>query len=377
MIASIMRPEGETGVQTHFRVFSQWLKGQGEETVLVTPFDASRWKIYPVFGVRRLIDRINKPSSVFWYRYWHGFFLRKVLRQKLSRNVNTVVYSQCPVSSDAALRARSKSGQKVAMVVHFNISQADEWVGKGMLSGDGKYYEVIRDFEARVLPKLDGLVFVSEFMRRQVALRIPAVAKVPQCVIPNFVADPGYSAETRIFQADLICIGTLEARKNQQFAIRLVAASAKLGVPLTLTIVGDGPDRAMLQNLAQQLQVAHLVHFAGYVSHAIELIRNHKACIHTAHIENLPITLIESLSQGRPVFAPAVGGIPEVFSDGIEGRFISLNNVEESAQVVISSLSSGEWMRQSSLAARQRFLRDFELNTVASRLRQFLVGLAK
>jgi glycosyltransferase involved in cell wall biosynthesis len=122
---------------------------------------------------------------------------------------------------------------------------------------------------------------------------------------------------------DLICIGTLEPRKNQRYALDIVAASVRIGRPLSLTLVGDGPDRMMLESLAQELGIRQQVSFAGFMRNAADLIQTHAGCLHVARLENLPLALIEALSRSVPVFAPAVGGVPEVFADGNEGRFYS------------------------------------------------------
>ena len=376
LIASIMRRDGETGVQTHFRAFLAWLDGRRLEARLATPYDSPLWQVYPVFALRRLIDPLHRASSVWWYRHWHRHFLCRALRGLLADGSPRTIYAQCPLSADAALRARTTPAQRVVMVVHFNLSQADEWAGKGMIRSDGRLFRAIRRFEADVLPRLDGLVFVSEFMRRELAARIPAVAAVPYRVIPNFLADPGSEAESTRPASDLICIGTLEARKNQRYAIEIVAAAEKLGRSLTLTLVGDGPDRQSLEALTRAMGVVRNVRFAGFVAQAAALIADHRACLHVAQVENLPLTLIEALSRGRPVFAPAVGGVPEVFADGVEGCLIPLGQPEDAAKRIIQWLDDEAAMARAGQAARRRFVDRFEAERVGAALHGFLAEAA-
>ena len=373
LIATIMRPEGDTGVQTHFRAFAAWLKGQGVACQLATPYDSPSWQVYPVFALRRLIDPVHKAFSVFWYRHWHRFFLQRALRDMLADRRHRVVYAQCPLSADAALRARAVPEQRVVMVVHFNLSQADEWAGKGMIHADGGLFRAIRRFETEVLPQLDGLVFVSAFMRRELLARIPALAEVPYRVIPNFLADPRPDPMVRA-EADLICIGTLEARKNQGYAIEIVAAAKAMGRQISLTLVGDGPDRANLEALARSLAVDGSVRFAGFVSQAATLIGAHKACLHVARMESFGFVLIEAQSRGRPAFAPAVGGIPEVFEDGLEGRTIPLDQPDVAARCILQWLDDDAAMARAGLAARRRFESCFEAGRVAAELHGFLAG---
>jgi glycosyltransferase involved in cell wall biosynthesis len=375
LIASLMRPQGETGVQTHVRAVRDWLEQNGRSVKLVTPFDCPHWLVYPVFGLRRLLDRMNKVASVWWYRHWHAAFLQRALQKRLAAGQACVVYAQCPLSARAALRARASSAQKVVMVVHFNLSQADEWADKGAIPRDGAFFRSIRSLEERVLPGLDGLVFVSDFMRRELQQRIPAVGRVRSEVIPNFLDDPGepvFSDE----RSDLITLGTLEYRKNQRYALEIVHAAARLSRVITLTVVGDGPDRAMLETLAHELRIEKQVRFCGFVSHAATLMPSHRACLHVAHMENLPLTLIEALSRGLPVFAPAAGGMPEVFEDGVQGRLIPLDDPQAAAHLILEWLDDEAVMRRVQSAARRRFLDCFEADRVASELAGFLDEVA-
>lgn len=371
VIASMMREHGETGVQTHVRAVRDWLVAQGRNVWLVTPFSNSRALVYPVFAVRRLIDRLHKPSSVKWYRHWHALFLRRALRRQLAGGEPCVVYAQCPLSARAALDTRVSPTQRVAMVVHFNLSQAEEWADKGAIPRDGSYFRAIQDFEAETLPKLDALIYVSDFMRRELERRIPALVQVPAEVIPNFLVDPGEPVAVTP-EADLITVGTLEYRKNQRYALDIVHAAKQQGRHLTLTVVGDGPDRAMLQARAVELGIDAQVRFAGLVAQAAARMPAHRACLHVAHMENLPLTLIEALSRGLPVFAPPAGGMPEVFEDGIQGSLIPLDDAAKTARLILQWLDDVTRMAEVRGLARRRFLERFEAERVAARLAGFL-----
>lgn len=371
LIATIMRPQGDTGVQTHFRSFMTYLNETGRQSDLVTPYCAPLWQVYPVFGLRKLVDLFNRELGVWWYRHWHAYFLRQALKHRLQTGDACVIYAQCPLSAHAALSARVSQNQRVVMVTHFNISQADEWAGKGLIPHGGRLYRTIQAFEADVLPQLDGLVFVSDFMQRELISRIPAITQVAAAVVPNFLPDPGLPvAQTAV--ADLINIGTLEARKNQGYLLEIVAALRDSGRPMTLTLVGDGPDRKALEDKARNLDIAALVHFAGYHSNAAEQIGRHRAYIHVATLESFGITLIEAMARGRPVFAAPVGGVPEVLGDGAAGLALPLNDARAAARIVADAMSDPDWMAAAGLAARERFLGEYESGIAARRLAQFL-----
>lgn len=375
LIASMMRPAGETGAQTHVRAVRDALARRGTQVALATPFDQPRWLVYPLFGLRRAVDRLSRPASVWWYRHWHAVLLERELRVRLKDGHACVVYAQCPLSARAALRARASDAQKVTMVVHFNLSQADEWADKGMIARDGGYFRAIRALEAQVLPRVDALVYVSGFMRRELQRRIPALAGVRGAVIPNFLADPG-AAGTPAQAGDLIAVGTLEPRKNQAYALDILEAAKRRGRVLTLTLVGDGPDRAMLEARVRERQLGAQVRFLGFVPDAAERMPAHRACLHISKMESFGIVLIEALARGLPVFAPDAGGMAETFEEGVSGRTIPLDDADAAARRILEWLDDPARMALAGTAARRRFLDRFEAGDVAAQLAGFLEATA-
>jgi glycosyltransferase involved in cell wall biosynthesis len=352
-----------------------WLSAHDKQAELVTPYAVPKFLVYPVFGIRRLIDLLSSTSSVWWYRYWHGLFLEWALRRRLAAGRPCVIYAQCPLSARAALRARVSAKQRVVMVVHFNSSQADEWADKGAITRDGTLFRAIRALEAEILPATDGLVFVSAFIQRAVLQRIPAIQDVPMQVVPNFLADPHAGLWSGL-RRDLITVGTLEYRKNQRYALEIIHAARQQGTTLTLTVVGDGPDRLMLEARVRELGIGQQVSFTGYVPDAAGLMAGHRACLHVAHMESFGIVLIEAMSRSLPVFAPAAGGMPEVFSDGVDGRLIPLDDAVTAARMIIEWLDDAEQMRKAGEAGRLRFLTHYEAGRVADELEQFLQKVA-
>ncbi|MGD0959419.1 MAG: glycosyltransferase family 4 protein [Methylomonas sp.] len=374
IIASIMRPIGENGVQTHVASFMRYLSEQGASMQLITPFNYYSALVYPVFAIRRILHPLSGEMSVWWYRFWHALFLQLALREQLAAGADCVIYAQCPVAAAAALRARTSPRQRVVMVTHFNISQADEWAGKGLVKQDGRFFRAIREFEAATLPALDGLVFVSDFMRRELLSRIPAVAQVKSLIAPNFLPDPG-EPETKELHADLICIGSLEARKNQKYLLEIMAALRDQGSDLTLTLIGDGADRAMLEETAAALRLTDRVTFRGFMPDGASQIVYHRACIHVASLENLPVTLLEALARGRPLFACPVGGIPEVLAGGDVGLALPLDDAWAAAKLVADAMQDAAWLKAAGQAARRRFINEYDSKVVAARLLQFLLAL--
>lgn len=371
-IATIMRPTGDTGVQTHINSFLSFLRRRDNRAVCVTPFSAPTALVYPVFALRRLVDPVSGTLSVWWYRHWHGRFLRVALARALAREDGPVViYAQCPVSAAAALRARRSREQRIVMAVHFNVSQADEWVSKGRLRADSRSFRNITRFEARILPRLDGVVYVSRFIREELESRIPALRSLHASVIPNFVELPAISDHPN--KGDLVTVGTLEPRKNQAYLFSILSAAARAGYHYTLTIVGDGPDRSALTLLAQRLGLESKVRMLGFRSDAADLIASHRLYCHVARQESFGLVIAEAMACGIPVVACPVGGTTEVFRPGIDGFVWPLDAPEEAARILIDHMSDETRLARMGSAGRQRVAEYFSTDVVAPYLLRFLV----
>lgn len=374
IFATILREEGETGVQSHMGLFREYLATRGRDVRVLTPFANPRLMVYPVFAVRRVIDPLHGPLSVCWYRYWHYHFLRLALRRELADGRPKTVYAQCPLSAKAALEARTGPHQPVVMVVHFNVSQAIEWAEKGKIRENGYFYKRIRELEQRVLPSLDGIVFVSAFMRNSLEREIPGIRGVAAAIVPNF-AKPAPRFSGREPEGDLVSIGTLEPRKNQEFLLRVVAAALRRGRRYSLTLIGEGADRTSLTALACALGIKEQVRFPGYRADAAALLCGYCMYVHGATMENLPMAIIEALAAGLPVAAAPVGGIGEIFSDGVEGIYWRLDDPDTAAEALIRLLDDERRFNAMAKAAVERFNSSFSIDRAAVDLEDFLCSI--
>jgi glycosyltransferase involved in cell wall biosynthesis len=382
VVATIMRTVGATGVQTHVREVCESLASRGNRPQLVTPYSWGGLLSVPVFGVRRLLlEPVSGAASVAWYRYWHYVFLRRALERELARLGSAVVYAQCPLSALAALEARRDPSQRVVLAIHFDVSQADEWVSKDKLRQGGRVYRGITELERRVLPLVDGIVYVSESARQGVASHVNGVEHVRSAVIPNFVVDPlsatqaspaGRTISNAARTADLVAVGSLEISKNQQFLLAVIHAANQMGRRLTLDIVGDGPCRHRLERRARSLGVEDQVRFLGLRLDAQALLSGHRVFVHAATREAFGIVIIEAMGSGLPVVSSDAGGITEMFEPGVEGLVWPLDDPRAAARVLIDLLEDEARLTRMSAAARARFERSFDASVIGLLLEQFL-----
>ncbi len=374
VVATVLPRKGTVGVQTHVAQVIDLLDRAHRPVAVVDP---GSW--VPALGPAlllpgRLLRRARFETGVGLDRYWHRRFLESALQREFRRAQPALVYAQDPRSAYTALKVRGAAPVPVVMAVHYNVSQASELVDRGLISPGGRTDQSIRAFEAEVIGGVDGLVFVSEFMRQQVLDAVPAARNVPSTIVPNFVQDVSIPAPST-HSADCITVGNLLSRKNHHYLLHVLAAARRRGRRYTLTVVGDGPERGRLEQLSSRLEIRDQVRFTGARFDVAELLVQHRLYVHSARMENCPFALIEALCAGLPVVAAAVGGIPEVLGDDDAGRYWDLEDPESGADVLARLLDDQAVLSQASAHARKRFEEHFTADVAGERLLAFLESL--
>ena len=125
-------------------------------------------------------------------------------------------------------------------------------------------------------------------------------------------AEPGVSACARLPR--LVHVATLTRIKDQATLLRAFSSLRRRVPDATLDIVGDGPLRHDLEELAGELGVAQAVHFRGNVDHAAlpGMYRAASAFVLSSRHEAQGMVAIEAAACGIPVVGTCVGVIPEL-----------------------------------------------------------------
>ncbi|KGN40631.1 glycosyltransferase family 4 protein [Knoellia aerolata] len=378
VIATIARERGITGVHTHVRQLKGYLARERRPVEVVTPHSwaaGRRRPLLPIlavlFGARLVLERAYGPANVSWYRRSHEYFLRRALSRRLADAGPCTVYAQCPVSARAALDARSGPHQRVVLAVHFRISQADEWADKGQIPRDGRVHRSIRRTERSVVPRVDGLVFVSQWAREALVDWLPEAAGPRHVVLHNFVEAPARAPSPAV-RGDLVSVGNLEAVKNHRFLLRVLAAAKRGGYTYSLDVFGEGVERPRLLALAHDLGVEGQVRLHGFRDDVQVLLPGYRVYVHASYSESSSLAIMEAMAAGLPVVSSPIGALTELFREPDEGRFWPIDDPERAANILVGLLEDHDELDRAGRAARARFDREYDADVVAPQLLAFL-----
>jgi glycosyltransferase involved in cell wall biosynthesis len=122
-----------------------------------------------------------------------------------------------------------------------------------------------------------------------------------------------------------------------------------------LTIVGDGPARKDLENLATMLRIQDRVIFKGSCE-TPEVTRilseADLAVLPSLWFENGPMFALEALAVGTPLIASHVGGLPELIRDGREGFLFERGHAGHLADRILQALGNLQWLSEARANAR-------------------------
>jgi glycosyltransferase involved in cell wall biosynthesis len=149
-----------------------------------------------------------------------------------------------------------------------------------------------------------------------------------------------------------IFVGRLSQEKGVENLLQ--AWKQVAGGERKLLIMGDGPERPKLEHLAKGL---HGVEFLGFRKKEDQQRYWKEALfsvVPSIWMEPFGMTVLESWSNGRPVVAHAIGALPELIREGIDGALADPNSIDNLASKLDLMLSNPKQTAAMGLAGRDR-----------------------
>jgi glycosyltransferase involved in cell wall biosynthesis/protein-tyrosine-phosphatase len=127
-------------------------------------------------------------------------------------------------------------------------------------------------------------------------------------------------------------------------------------------VVGDGPLRGDLERSAKEFGLQDACVFAGARGDVFDLVSALDVFVLPSLHEGIPMALLEAMALGTPVVATAVGGVPEVVADGVNGLLVASGDAPGLAEACLGLVRDAMKARKLALSARrtveERFLRE-------------------
>lgn len=154
-------------------------------------------------------------------------------------------------------------------------------------------------------------------------------------IIPDNFEKRQYHKVTSRDIIRLVAIGRLLTEvKGQNIMIQAISLLSKYNV--SLDIVGDGPDRAMLQSLIEELSLSDRVKLVGPKSQyeLYHILKDYDIFVMASYTEGFGLTVAEAMAAKLPVVVSDIEGPKEIVVDGKFGHLFRVGDANDCARVI-------------------------------------------
>lgn len=314
LVSEFSPPPGGMAVQAE--MLAAGLCQQGHEVILA-PTNAlaqdSMWRKIPL--VRSMLN-----SSLFLARLWPACFKADVV------HVFSNSYLSFFLFSFPAVAAGKVMGKRV--LIHYHGGAAEKFLRSWF-------------WLARLALESADIIIVPSGFLAQVFSRF----RLDTVEVPNILPVEIFPFRERIpLRPHIVMARHLEPDYNVACGLRAFAILRQSYIDATLTIAGDGSEKAMLTSLSQELGIGRSVNFTGNVDNTKmkSLYDSADIYLNSSRVDNQPVSVLEAFACGLPVVTTAVGGIPYMTTHGEDAMLAPDNDAEQLAEHMLSLLRNPE-----------------------------------
>jgi glycosyltransferase involved in cell wall biosynthesis len=206
------------------------------------------------------------------------------------------------------------------------------------------------------------------------------VVSIPTGVSKEFfdvARDMGTKKEFGLDPAALVVtnVGILRRVKGHETTFRAVPAVVREFPHARFLIVGDGPRRAELERMADELGIQEYVRFTGFIEDIKRVYAFTDVAVLSSWSEGMPQSVLQALACTVPVVATRVGGVPEVVQHEKTGFLAEPGDHAGFAREIVRVLREPEKAHQTALAGRELVRNAHSVEHMLDRLEQLYTGM--
>ncbi|MFA5009761.1 MAG: glycosyltransferase [Patescibacteria group bacterium] len=146
-----------------------------------------------------------------------------------------------------------------------------------------------------------------------------------------------------------IVIGTVGSFNHAKDTATLIHAFSRIAAKWSqskLILIGSGPLKRDLTNLAQRLKLEDKIIFAGNVEDIFPAMKTFNVFVLPSLSEAFGITLLEAMQAGAPIIATRVGGIPEIITNKLNGILVEPKQPKKLAAAILNLINDKRLQRK-------------------------------
>lgn len=221
-------------------------------------------------------------------------------------------------------------------------------------------------------PFASGCVAVSTGVKKEFCQLSPLTAS-KWMVIGNPVALPSRRRGGMIMPGEyMLAAGALAYQKGYEFLIRALPLVLRHHADIRLIIIGEGPERSVLEQLAETLGVRERLVMPGFVRNVADFYQSARIFVHPSLVEGFGNVIVEALSYGVPVVATdCPHGPREILNDGEFGELVPPMDVDALSSAILKVLRLPVQVE-----ILKRRAMEYEPSTIGCKYVKYMIGRA-
>lgn len=254
------------------------------------------------------------------------------------------------------------------LIMTIHSSYERELVLNGKIAIDGPEHAFLASLYRELEEKADQLITVSNSFKHYLSEYVQEPERIG--VIPNGFDEKRFRPvhhENQVPQ--LISVCRLVPAKGLDTLLQACAELKRRGQPFVLHLIGDGPIRTELEELAQQLGIYDETIFYGYMLHPEDFMPFFDVFVLPSRAEAFGSVFAEAALCGLAVVGTNVGGIAEQIEHGSNGLLVPVNDVQALATALEKVIGDPMYRYQLSRVALEKALKTYSMTRVVQQLR--------
>jgi glycosyltransferase involved in cell wall biosynthesis len=254
------------------------------------------------------------------------------------------------------------AGLPSVLTLHGNFREIEKIFRARPLS----YYWVAARLETLVLRRIKHVICISQYVKNLVNPFSCEKSVIPNPVGWKFL---NHLRPQRAKPPRVVCMGTIDARKNTQFILRACERLWNEGVDFTFHIYGNAGYGSDYSNeffaMLSPHESAGRAKFEGFVTTPAETLAAADLMVSASIEESFGMNLLEAMAVGTPCIAPNLGGMRDIIAHESTGFLYEPGNLDACVDAIRQLITNQELWNNFSINARARARAHFTPEIVA------------
>ncbi|AKG34315.1 glycosyltransferase family 4 protein [Paenibacillus durus] len=329
------------------------IRGKGSDEIVFETFDWTPYGESPV--VQKYIQTYRD------YLWWTKLRLNKRF---------DLIHAHHPIAG----MAMKKAFPDVPLVQTVHSSYERELILNGKIAENGLEHEFLTLIYRELEYVSDRLMTVSRSFAEYMSHYTENPSRIQ--IIPNGFDEKRFKPvahENDVPQ--LVTVTRLVPAKGIDVLFNACAELKKRGHEYVLHIIGDGPSRSDLENLARSLGIYNETIFYGYTLHPEEFMPFFDIFVLPSRAEAFGSVFAEAALSCLALVGTEVGGIPEQIEDGINGLLVKPDDVIALADALEKVITDPAYRYELSRSAWDKAKNLYSLTRIANELKKTYLQL--